>query len=134
MLTSVEIFGTSWDGCLFKLHRFSAQDIKKKVDYVLKIEGTDKYKGWPYSQAIYFTEGMVFAQTSDNKLISWKLLENGKSEYYNAKQTQEMLDSGLAKKLGLTKNKSGSTFYFGEFNITSGYGPNYSKIKDEPVH
>lgn len=39
VLTSVEIFGTSWEGCLFKLHRFSAKDVKKKkMDYILKIE------------------------------------------------------------------------------------------------
>ena len=94
------------------------------------MEGTEKYKGWPSSQAVYFTEGMVFAQTNEDKLISWKLLGNGKSEYYNAEKTQEMLDSGLAEKIGLTTNKTGSTFYFGEFNATSGYGPNFSKIKN----
>ena len=98
----------------------------RKPDYLLSI---DKKEFPDYIPDVKFmSEGMVFAQTTERTLISWKLLENGKSEYYNAKQTQEMLDSGLAKKLGLTKNKSGSTFYFGEFNITSGYGPNYSKI------
>ena len=65
------------------------------------MEGTEKYKGWPSSQAIYFTEGMVFAQTNEDKLISWKLLGNGKSEYNNAEKTQELLDKGLAEKVGL---------------------------------
>ena len=95
-----------------------------KPDYILEYANEFSY----VPSVKFMSEGMVFAQTTERTLISWKLLENGKSEYYNAKQTQEMLDSGLAKKLGLTKNKSGSTFYFGEFNITSGYGPNYSKI------
>ena len=99
--------------------------VYENYDYLLKIEEGVYIKDY---HTIYYTEDMIFFQTSDNKLISWKLLENGKSEYYNAKQTQEMLDSGLAKKLGLTKNKSGSIFYFGEFNITSGYGPNYANI------
>jgi hypothetical protein len=76
------------------------------------------------------TEGMVFAQTTERTLISWKLLGNGKSEYYNAKQTQEMLDSGLAEKVGLTTNKKRTIFYFGEFNATSGYGPNYTNIRN----
>ena len=101
-----------------------------KPDYILKVEGTEKYKGWPSSQAVYFTEGMVFAQTNEDKLISWKLLGNGKSEYYNAEKTQEMLDSGLAEKIGLTTNKKGTIFYFGEFDATSGYGPNYKNIRN----
>ena len=95
-----------------------------KPDYILEYANEFSY----VPSVKFMTEGMVFAQTTERTLISWKLLENGKSEYYNAKQTQEMLDSGLAKKIGLTKNKSGSIFYFGEFNITSGYGPNYANI------
>ena len=95
-----------------------------KPDYILEYANEFSY----VPSVKFMTEGMVFAQTTERTLISWKLLENGKSEYYNAKQTQEMLDSGLAEKVGLTKNKSGSTFYFGEFNITSGYGPNYANI------
>lgn len=36
VLTSVEMFGTSWEGCLFKLHRFPAKDIKKKGGLYVK--------------------------------------------------------------------------------------------------
>ena len=103
------------------LHLYIESQEIGNPDYVLKIEGTEKYKGWPYSQAIYFTEGMVFAQTSDNKLISWKLLENGKSEYYNAKQTQEMLDNGLAKKVGYSIHNN--DIYFGENCVSRDTAP-----------
>ena len=95
-------------------------------DYILEYE-----KEYSYVPSVKFmTEGMVFAQTNEDKLISWKLLGNGKSEYYNAEKTQEMLDSGLAEKIGLTTNKKGTIFYFGEFDATSGYGPNYKNIRN----
>lgn len=106
---------------------FDSLDINKP-NYILPID-KNEFPTFVLT-ANFMTEGMVFAQTNEDKLISWKLLGNGKSEYYNAKQTQEMLDFGLAKKVGLTTNKTGSTFYFGEFNATSGYGPNFSKIKN----
>ena len=97
-----------------------------KPDYILEYANEFSY----VPSVKFMTEGMVFAQTNEDKLISWKLLGNGKSEYYNAKQTQEMLDSGLAEKVGLSTNKTGTNFFFGEFNATSGYGPNFSKIKN----
>lgn len=112
------------------LHLYIESQEIGKPDYVLKVEGTEKYKGWPSSQAIYFTEGMVFAQTNNDKLMSWKLLGEGKSEYYNAKKTKELLEGGLAEKVGLTTNKKRTIFYFGEFNATSGYGPNYTNIRN----
>ena len=110
------------------LHLYIESQEIGKPDYVLKVEGPDKYKGWPYSQAIHFTEGMVFAQTNKNNLMSWKLLGNGKSEYYNAEKTQELLDSGLAEKVGLTTDVYGDTFYFGEFDATSPDVPNSKNI------
>ena len=113
------------------LHLYIESQEIGKPDYVLKVEGTEKYKGWPSSQAIYFTEGMVFAQTNNDKLMSWKLLGEGKSEYYNAEKTEELLEEGLAEKVGLTTNARRTNFFFGEFNATSGSGPNYSKIKEE---
>jgi len=107
---------------------FDSLDISKP-NYILPI---DK-KEFPtfILTANFMTEGMVFAQTNEDKLISWKLLGNGKSEYYNAKQTQEMLDSGLAEKIGLSTNKTGTNFFFGEFNATSGSGPNYINIMND---
>ena len=106
---------------------FDSLDISKP-NYILPI---DK-KEFPtfILTANFMTEGMVFAQTNEDKLISWKLLGSGKSKYYNEKETQEMLDSGLAEKVGLSTNKTGTNFFFGEFNATSGYGPNFSKIKN----
>ena len=98
----------------------------EKPDYLLAI---DKEEFYDYNPDVKFmSEGMVFAQTSEDKLISWKLLGEGKSEYYNAEKTQEMLDSGLAEKVGLTTNEYGSTFFFGEFDATSGIGPNFHNI------
>ncbi len=98
----------------------------EKPDYLLPI---DK-KEFPtfVLTANFMSEGMVFAQTSEDELVSWKLLGEGKSEYYNAEKTQEMLDSGLAEKVGLTTNEYGSTFFFGEFDATSGIGPNFHNI------
>ena len=101
----------------------------RKPDYLLSI---DKKEFPDYIPDVKFmSEGMVFAQTTERTLISWKLLGNGKSEYYNAKQTQEMLDSGLAEKIGLSTNKTGTNFFFGEFNATSGSGPNYINIMND---
>ena len=107
------------------LHLYIESQEIGKPDYVLKVEGTEKYKGWPSSQAIYFTEGMVFAQTNNDKLMSWKLLGNGKSEYYNAEKTQEMLDSGLAEKLGYSEFYG--SIYFGENCVTRDTAP-YVKV------
>ena len=91
-------------------------------DYILEYE-----KEYSYVPSVKFmTEGMVFAQTNEDKLISWELLENGKSEYYNAKQTQEMLDSGLAEKVGF--NIHSNDIYFGENCVTRDTAP-YVKAK-----
>ena len=97
----------------------------EKYDYLLKIEEGIYLKDY---ETIYYTEDMVFFQTNYDELVSWKLLGEGKSEYYNAEKTQEMLDSGLAEKVGLTTNEYGSTFFFGEFDATSGIGPNFHNI------
>ena len=77
--------------------------------YILDLEPNTYYKG---SKCVYFTEGMVFAQTNNDKLVSWKLLGEGKSEYYNAEKTEELLEEGLAEKVGLTTNKKRTIFYF----------------------
>ena len=100
----------------------------EKYDYLLKIEEGIYLKDY---ETIYYTEDMVFFQTNNDKLISWKLLGEGKSEYYNAEKTEELLEEGLAEKVGLTTNARRTNFFFGEFNATSGSGPNYSKIKEE---
>lgn len=92
--------------------------VYENYDYLLKIEEGVYIKDY---HTIYYTEDMIFFQTSDNKLISWKLLENGKSEYYNAKQTQEMLDSGLAKKLGYSIHNN--DIYFGENCVSRDTAP-----------
>ena len=99
----------------------------EKYDYLLKIEEGIYLKDY---ETIYYTEDMVFFQTNNDKLVSWKLLGEGKSEYYNAEKTEELLEEGLAEKVGLTTNKKRTTFYFGEFNATSGYGPNYTNIRN----
>ena len=106
---------------------FDSLDINKP-NYILPI---DK-KEFPtfVLTANFMSEGMVFAQTNNNKLVSWKLLGEGKSEYYNAEKTEELLEEGLAEKVGLTTNKKRTIFYFGEFNATSGYGPNYTNIRN----
>ena len=95
----------------------------EKYDYLLEIEKGIYLKDY---QTIYYTENMIFFQTNEDKLISWKLLGNGKSEYYNAKQTQEMLDSGLAEKVGL--NIHSNDIYFGENCVTRDTAP-YVKAK-----
>ena len=95
-------------------------------DYILDY---DKEEYPHYAPSVdYMTEDMIFAQTLGSTMVSWKLLGEGKSEYYNAEKTQEMLDSGLAEKVGLTTNEYGSTFFFGEFDATSGIGPNFHNI------
>jgi hypothetical protein len=91
--------------------------------YILDLEPNTYYKG---SKCVYFTEGMVFAQTNNDKLVSWKLLGEGKSEYYNAEKTQEMLDSGLAEKLGYSEFYG--SIYFGENCVTRDTAP-YVKAK-----
>ena len=96
--------------------------------YILDLEPNTYYKG---SKCVYFTEGMVFAQTNNDKLVSWKLLGEGKSEYYNAEKTEELLEEGLAEKVGLTTNARRTNFFFGEFNATSGSGPNYINIMND---
>ena len=101
----------------------------EKPDYLLAI---DKEEFYDYNPDVKFmSEGMVFAQTSEDKLISWKLLGEGKSEYYNAEKTQELLANGLAEKVGLTTNARRTNFFFGEFNATSGSGPNYINIMND---
>jgi len=92
-----------------------------KPDYILEYANEFSY----VPSVKFMTEGMVFAQTNEDKLISWKLLGNGKSEYYNAKQTQEMLDSGLAEKIGL--NEFIGYIYFGENCVSQDMAP-YVKV------
>ena len=94
----------------------------EKYDYLLKIEEGIYLKDY---QTIYYTEDMVFFQTNEDKLISWKLLGNGKSEYYNAEKNQEMLDSGLAEKLGYSEFYG--SIYFGENCVTRDTAP-YVKV------
>ena len=91
--------------------------------YILDLEPNTYYKG---SKCVYFTEGMVFAQTNNDKLMSWKLLGEGKSEYYNAEKTEELLEEGLAEKVGL--NIYSNDIYFGENCITRDKAP-YVKAK-----
>ncbi len=97
----------------------------EKYDYLLKIEKGIYLKDY---ETIYYTEDMVFFQTNEDKLISWKLLGEGKSEYYNEKKTEELLEEGLAEKVGLIKDEYSSTFYFGEFDATNPDVPNVKNI------
>ena len=97
-------------------------------DYILDY---DKEEYPHYAPSVdYMTEDMIFAQTSEDELVSWKLLGEGKSEYYNAEKTEELLEEGLAEKVGLTKDKYNS-YYFGEFDATNPDVPNVKNIWKE---
>ena len=102
---------------------FDSLDINKP-NYILPI---DK-KEFPtfVLTANFMSEGMVFAQTDYDELVSWKLLGEGKSEYYNAKKTEELLEEGLAEKVGL--NIYSNDIYFGENCVTCDKAP-YVKAK-----
>jgi len=93
-----------------------------KPDYILEYCNDFSY----VPSVKFMSEGMIFAQTSEDKLISWKLLGEGKSEYYNAEKTQELLDKGLAEKVGL--NIYSNDIYFGENCVTRDKAP-YVKAK-----
>ena len=92
-----------------------------KPDYILEYCNDFSY----VPSVKFMSEGMIFAQTSEDKLISWKLLGEGKSEYYNAEKTEELLEEGLAEKVGL--NEFIGCIYFGENCVTQDIAP-YVKV------
>ncbi|WP_020614764.1 hypothetical protein [Sediminispirochaeta bajacaliforniensis] len=66
----------------------------------------------------FLTENFLFAQTNNNELISWELLEDGRYTYRNVKETQEWLDSGVGEHIGYHIGPS-KKHNFGDFRIAN---------------
>lgn len=64
------------------------------------LSGLDKKNWLDSNYSPFISENYLFAETRDEELISWELLENGNYTYRNVDETKALLSSEVGERLG----------------------------------
>jgi len=89
-----------------------------KYSYAIDNSNIQERDQISFDYKFFLTENFLFAQTNNNELISWELLEDGRYTYRNVKETQEWLDSGVGEHIGYHIGPS-KKHNFGDFRIAN---------------